>query len=129
MKRISLYFLYTCLGFALSANALAQSTPPCTDGKTPSDCKYQSPKPSRPSAEEMQKSMDAAMGSMVPMMGRMAEVTIEAQLKLAAMPETAERIAAFKRNLFEQLQKKGFTPAQALQITLSTQLPSAIAGK
>ena len=74
--------------------------------------------------------MDAAMGSMVPMMGRMTEITIEAQLRLAAMPETAERIvSAFKKNLFDQLQKKGFTPAQALQITLSTPLPSASAAK
>ena len=77
----------------------------------------------------MQKSMDAAMGSMVPMMGRMAEVTIEAQLKLAAMPETAERVAIFKKNLYDQLQKRGFTPSQALQITLSTPLPSASAAK
>lgn len=129
MKRITLHLLCGCLAVALSANAIAQSTPSCTEGQLPSDCKSQPQKLPRPSAEEMQKSMDAAMGSMVPMMGRMTEVTIEAQLKLAAMPETAERIAAFKKNLFDQLQKKGFTPAQALQITLSTPLPSASTGK
>jgi hypothetical protein len=129
MKPITLHLLYGCLAVALSQSAFAQSTPPCTEGQPASDCKSQPPNPPRPSAEEMQKSMDAAMGSMVPMMGRMTEVTIEAQLKLAAMPETAERIAAFKKNLFDQLQKKGFTPAQALQITLSTPLPSASSGK
>ena len=129
MKRIALHLLYSCFAVALSASALAQSAPSCADGQQPSDCKSQTPKPPRPSAEEMQKSMDAAMGSMVPMMGRMTEITIEAQLKLAAMPETAERIAAFKKNLFDQLQKKGFTPSQALQITLSTPLPSANVGK
>ncbi len=129
MRRITFPLLHCVLAVALCANAFAQSTPPCTEGQPPSDCKSQPPKPPRPTAEEMQKSMDAAMGSMVPMMGRMTEVTIGAQLKLAAMPETAERIAAFKKNLFDQLQKKGFTPDQALQITMSTPLPSASTGK
>ena len=81
----------------------------------------------KPSPEEMQKSMDAAMNSMVPMMGRMAEVMIEAQLKIAAQPETATSIAAFKRNLYLELQKKGFSSQEALQITLATALPTASA--
>ena len=73
----------------------------------------------------MQKEMDTAMGAMVPMMGRMAEVMIEAQLKAAARPETAISIATFKKNLYDELQKKGFTPEQSLQITLATALPAA----
>jgi len=88
-------------------------------------CKGQSPIPSRPSPDEMQKEMDTAMGAMVPMMGRMAEVMIEAQLKAAARPETAISIATFKKNLYDELQKKGFTPEQSLQITLATALPAA----
>ena len=128
MAKASLSFFFSCLMLALSSSALGQSAP-CTDGQTSSDCKTQPPRPTRPSGEEMQKSMEAAMGSMVPMMGKMTEVTIEAQLKLAVMPETAERIATFKRNLFEQLQKKGFTPAQAMQITLATPVPSGSTGK
>ncbi len=78
-----------------------------------------------PSPEDMQKIMDATMGAMVPVMGRMTEVTIEAQLKVAERPETADRIAAFKRNLYEALLKKGFSGEQAMQITLATSLPAA----
>ena len=79
----------------------------------------------QPSPEDMQKIMDATMGAMVPMMGRMTEVTIEAQLKVAERPETADRIAAFKRNLYDALLKKGFSGEQAMQITLATSPPSA----
>ena len=128
MTKASLPFIFSCFIVALSTNSLAQSAP-CTDGQSSPDCRALPPKPARPAAEEMQKSMEAAMGSMVPMMGKMTEVTVEAQLKIAVMPETAERLATFKRNLFEQLQKKGFTPAQAMQITLTTPLPSGSTGK
>ena len=79
----------------------------------------------QPTPEEIQKIMDATMGAMVPMMGRMMEVMIEAQLKFAALPETAERIATFKKNLYDALQKKGFTKSEALQIVMATGIPSA----
>ena len=79
----------------------------------------------QPTPEEMQKIMDATMGAMVPMMGRMTEVVIEAQLKIAVLPETAERIATFKKNLYDALTKKGFTKAEALQIVMATDIPSA----
>jgi predicted aconitase len=81
--------------------------------------------PKRPAPEDIQKSMDAAMGAMVPMMGRMTEATIEAQLAIAERPGTAERIAVYKKNLFEAYKKQGFTVSQALQLTLATPLPSA----
>jgi hypothetical protein len=112
MRRIAFLIACGCLTAGFVCQAQAQNAPQ-----------------PRPSPEEMQKSMDAAMGAMVPMMGRMTEVMIEAQLKLAERPETAERIAIFKRNLFEALQKKGFSPEQALQITLSTALPAAAPSK
>lgn len=79
----------------------------------------------QPSPEDMQKMMNATMGTMVPMMGRMTEVMLEAQLKIAERPETAERVAAFKKNLFDALLKKGFNAEQAMQITLATAPPSA----
>jgi len=50
---------------------------------------------------------------------------IEAQLKFAALPDTADRIATFKKNLYESLLKKGFTASQALQIVVATNAPSA----
>lgn len=79
----------------------------------------------RPTPEETQKIMDSALGAMGPVMGRMAEAMIEAQLKIAEKPETAESIAIFKRNLYDALVKKGFKPAEALQIVLATGVPSA----
>jgi len=79
----------------------------------------------QPSPEDMQKTMDATRGALVPLMGRMTEVMLEVQLKVAERPETAERTAAFKKNLYDALVKKGFSTDQALQITISTALPSA----
>jgi hypothetical protein len=118
-------------GGLCQAQMAPQARPCSEETRKAGGCNAQTPMamPPRPSAEEMQKSMDAAMGSMVPMMGRVTEVAIEAQLKVAARPETAETIATFKKNLFDQLVKKGFTPEQALQITLATSLPSANVGK
>ena len=136
MKRKVFALLFVSAGLlGAISHAQAQTAPPARpcaeETQKTGGCKSQAPgtTPSRLSAEEMQKSMDAAMGSMVPMMGRMAEVTIEAQLKVAARPETAEIIAAFKKNLFDQLQKKGFSAEQSLQITLATPVPAAAAGK
>lgn len=86
--------------------------------------------PPKPSPEDMQKMMDSSMLSMLPMLARMTEVHLEAQLKVAERPETAEKIATFKKNLFDALRKKGFTAEQSLQITTATPLPSAApAGK
>jgi hypothetical protein len=79
----------------------------------------------RPTPEETQKILDNALGAMGPMMGRMAEAMIQAQLKIAEKPETADSIATFKKNLFDSLVKKGFKPGDALQIVLTTGLPSA----
>lgn len=85
----------------------------------------QNPFPPKPNPEEMQKALDSTMGAMLPMVGRMAEVQIEAQLRMGERPETAERIATFKRNLFDALRSKGFTESQSLQIASSTSFPSA----
>jgi len=78
-----------------------------------------------PSAADMQKMMSAAMSGMVPVMGHMTEAMIEAQLSSAAQPQTAERIAAFKRNLYDALIKKGFAKSEALQIVIATGIPTA----
>ena len=85
----------------------------------------EAPAQRQPTPADVQKNMDAAMGAMVPMFGRMAEVMIEAQLKYAALPETAERLATFKKNLYDALQRKGFSKAEALQIVMATGIPSA----
>lgn len=77
------------------------------------------------SPEEMQKIMNATMGAMIPMMGKMTEAMLEAQLVFAERQGTALRLATFKRNLYEALLKKGFTSEQAMQITIATPPPAA----
>lgn len=86
--------------------------------------------PQKPTPEQMQSMMDASVVSMLPMMARVDEVHMETQLKMAERPETAERIATFKKNLFDALRKKGFTAEQSLQILNSTAMPVApVSGK
>ncbi|MBA4216037.1 MAG: hypothetical protein IIA03_01135 [Proteobacteria bacterium] len=85
----------------------------------------QSQVPKQASPEEMKQLMEASMGAMVPMMGRMTEAMIDAQLRATERPETAQRLAAFKKNLFDALVQQGFTKEQAFQIVLNTALPSA----
>lgn len=81
-------------------------------------------KPRKPSPEEVKQAMEEKMSTIVPMFGRMAEVTIEAQLKAAEKPDTAQRLAAFKKNLYDALIAQGFSSAQALTITVATHPPS-----
>jgi hypothetical protein len=89
---------------------------------------YAQDAPKRPSPEEMKQMMESSMGAMVPMMGKMAEASVEAQLSAAEKPETARRIAQFKRNLYDALLQQGFSKDRAFSIMLSTSLPSAGGG-
>jgi hypothetical protein len=82
------------------------------------------PDPAPPPAD-MKEGMEAMFGAMVPMMAKMAEVMVEASLKVAEKPETAARIATFKKNLYDQLQKQGFSKEEAFTIMLNTAVPSA----
>ena len=87
----------------------------------------QAPTPSpaaRPaSATDVQKAVDNTMTNMAPMMGKMTEMAIESQLTIGERPETAARIATFKKNLYDALVKHGFTADQALQIIIGTPVP------
>lgn len=87
----------------------------------------QSQAPHKPSPEDMQRMTDST-SAVLPTLGRMTEVQLEAQLKVAERPETAERIATFKKNLFDALRRKGFTAEQSLQIINSTPWPSTTQG-
>ena len=78
-----------------------------------------------PSPEQMKQIMQATMGAMVSVMGPMTEAVIESQLAMAAKPETAERIAVFKKNLYDSLVQKGFKAQDALQIVVATSAPTA----
>ena len=87
---------------------------------------YAQPGPGqKPSPEEVKQMMAATMGAMVPVMGDMTEAMIEAQLKIASKPETAQRIAAFKKNLYDALLKQGFNGLDAMSITIATSTPAA----
>lgn len=77
--------------------------------------------PARPSPGEMLQMTDATLE-------RSIETQLGAQLKLAERPETAERVASFKKNLFDALRKKGFTAEQSLQIVIATPLPALASG-
>jgi hypothetical protein len=80
---------------------------------------------SPPSPDQMEQLLQTTMGTMVAVMGPMTAAIIEAQLAIAAKPETAARIAAFKSNLYQALLQRGFTNADAMQIVVTTPLPSA----
>ena len=81
--------------------------------------------PQPPNPEQVKQLMQATMGAMVSVMGPMTEAVIQAQLNAAAKPEAAEKLAAFKKNLYDALLKKGFDQQQALQIVIATSPPSA----
>jgi hypothetical protein len=70
--------------------------------------------------------MAQMLESMLPMMTRMMESTIDIQLKAAEKPETAQRLARFKRQLYEALLRQGFAKEDALQIVIHTLPPSAV---
>jgi hypothetical protein len=85
----------------------------------------QQPTQQQPAPEQIRAIMQTTMDAMVSMMGPLTEAILEAQLSVAARPETAERLAQFKKNLYDSLINKGFSPADALQITIAGNPPSA----
>ena len=79
--------------------------------------------PSMPlSQEEQQKRSAAVSATLAPLVSKTAEEATEAQLKIAERTDTAERIATFKKNLFDALRRKGFTVEQAMQLTAATSI-------
>jgi hypothetical protein len=84
------------------------------------------PKPP-PTQEETRRAMEASMSAvstaMTPMMTKMMDTMIEQALQRGEDPETARRIARFKRNLYDALLKEGFAKDQALSIVVNTGLP------
>jgi hypothetical protein len=88
-------------------------------------CAAQSSAPPSSRDEGIRRMMESTANPVVPNAARMADAVLDAELRFAERPETAARIASFKRNLFDALQKKGFTAEQAIQIVLHTPLPSS----
>lgn len=79
----------------------------------------------QPSPAEIQKVMDTAFGSVIPMMTKMTDAMLEATLQRAEDPKTAQRVAKFKKNLYDALIQEGFSKEQAFSIMQNTALPSA----
>jgi transposase len=104
-----------------AALILAVATTVATAQSTPT----QQPSPEQ-MRQVMQATMQATMDAMLASVKPMVEATIEAQLAIAAKPETAERLASFKKNLYDALLRKGFTDQQALQIVIATSPPAAV---
>lgn len=75
------------------------------------------------SPDDLQRRAAAVSATLTPLVSKTSEETAEAQFRIAERPETAERIAAFKKNLYEALRKKGFTAEQALELTVATSMP------
>jgi hypothetical protein len=78
-----------------------------------------------PKAQSQGEALQSTMSVMGPMMAKMSEAQFDAQLTIAERPETAERIATFKKNLFDALRRKGFTVEESITIVSGTPLPSA----
>jgi hypothetical protein len=77
----------------------------------------------RPAPEEMLRMADSSTAATLATLERTVDAQLNAELKLAERPETAERIASFKKNLFDALRKKGFTADESLKIVLATPVP------
>jgi hypothetical protein len=77
--------------------------------------------------ESIRQAVQASMGGATGNLGPMSDAVIESQLKAAEKPETALRMAKFKRNLFDALKAQGFTRDEALAITVATPPPGALA--
>ena len=60
-----------------------------------------------------------AMKQVGPAVTEMITSTLDGLLAYMTRPETAEQMAAFVRNYYDALLKKGFTEEQALQIATS----------
>jgi len=107
------------VGVCLLLSAMCLSTPYLTEAAD------QAESDKKPSPEEMRQMMDATFGAMVPMMAKMTEAMIQTSLREGEKPETAAKLAVFKKNLYDALIKQGFSKEEAFQIVLSTAIPSA----
>lgn len=85
-------------------------------------------KKKEPTQAEVKQAIEASVGALVPMIAKMTEASIFVQLKIAELPETAKSLATFKKNLYEELVKQGFSKKEAFDIMLNTSMPAATPG-
>lgn len=74
--------------------------------------------------EQTKRMMEATFDAMVPVMKKMSDAMLDSMLEKGAEPDTAIKMAKFKKNLYEALLKEGFTKEQAFSIMENTSMPS-----
>ena len=79
-------------------------------------------------SDSMRAQMAQTSAMMGPMMGQMMEAMMEGMLRVLSKPENAERLAAFTRNYYDALVRKGFTKDEALQIVIAAGMPRVPTG-
>lgn len=111
-----------CLAIAIvllfSAAAIAQMVPVQTTEPGKKAVASQSPR----------QEMGDVMEQMGPMMQNMMEGMYASMFKVLAKPQTASQLAAFTRNYYEELVKKGFTKEEAFKIVVGMGFPAAKGG-
>lgn len=85
----------------------------------------QEPPKTPPNPEQMRQIMDATMSAMIPYISKMMEAMIKTQLNVVSQRESAEKLAIYARNFYDELIKQGFSKQEALQIVTSFSIPSA----
>lgn len=75
------------------------------------------------SPQQMQQMMQQQMQMMGPMLDRMTRTQMNAQFDILAQPETADKLAAYTRNYYQALLKRGFSKEEALAITQHIGIP------
>jgi TonB family protein len=81
-------------------------------------------KPAADTTRSSQLSQEEIQQMMVPMMRQMMESMMDGILTTLAKKESAEKLALFKKNLYDALLAQGFTKEQAIQITIATGIPA-----
>ncbi len=119
VKRIIVGFLILGCLSVFSGAAAAQSE---HSGKDGMQTQQQGGQPPSPEMQQQQmQQMEQVMG---PMMGMMMGQMVEGMAKSMAKPEVADYFAAFMRNYYQALMKQGFSSEEAMQIVISSGLPS-----
>jgi hypothetical protein len=81
--------------------------------------------PEAPDMGDLGKGMESMVDMVGPMMGKMMQAMITAQLDVLSQPDTATKMATYVKNLHDALIAKGFNADQAMRIVTSLPLPSA----
>ena len=76
------------------------------------------------SPKEMQSTLEQSVNAMLPSMKKILEVSMQAQLDVLAKRDSADQIAAYARNFYDALVKRGFGEDEALEIVKSVGVPS-----